>query len=214
MASRIDRVWIFIRQALTYPQVWIRLWVARCSGEQPLPSRQARTTATPPGRTTKGYEQMNNLFLAIGFGLITASIRALSTVVLSLPYGVTNMPPVAHGELLTLGAYGALVTQNLTGTVILATVVAATLGGGVNWLMNWGLLQQLGLVTQVVPSDDLLTGAVDQYIQTLRGFSPRVHREIKAFLRVGGGITEDAAYDLTADRLVLGSLARLQREQG
>ncbi len=73
---------------------------------------------------------MNDLFLAIGFGLVTASIVALSTVALSLQYGVTNIPNFAHGELLTIGAYGALVTQNLTGNVILAAVVAAALGGG------------------------------------------------------------------------------------
>jgi len=84
---------------------------------------------------------MNDLFLAIGFGLVTASIVALSTVALSLQYGVTNIPNFAHGELLTIGAYGALVTQNLTGNVILAAVVAAALGGGVGWLMNWGLIQ-------------------------------------------------------------------------
>ncbi len=74
--------------------------------------------------------------------------------------------------------------------------------------------QRLGLLTQVVPSDDLLTAVTDQYIQTVRVFSPRVHREIKTFLRASAGMTEATTYELAADRLVLGSLARVQREQG
>jgi neutral amino acid transport system permease protein len=50
---------------------------------------------------------MHDFFLAVGFGLVTASILAISTVALSLQYSVTNVPNFAHGEVMTLGAYWA-----------------------------------------------------------------------------------------------------------
>jgi branched-subunit amino acid ABC-type transport system permease component len=40
----------------------------------------------------------------VGFGLITASILALSTVALSLQFSVTNIPNFAHGEIMTTHA--------------------------------------------------------------------------------------------------------------
>ena len=51
---------------------------------------------------------MNTLLLGIGFGLVTASVLAISTVALSLQFGVTRVPNFAHGELMTVGAYAAL----------------------------------------------------------------------------------------------------------
>jgi neutral amino acid transport system permease protein len=84
---------------------------------------------------------VHDLFLAIGFGLVTASIIALATVALSLQYSVTDIPNFAHGELLTIGAYGAYVTQRFTDNLVVAAVVAATLSAGLAVLLNTALLQ-------------------------------------------------------------------------
>jgi neutral amino acid transport system permease protein len=84
---------------------------------------------------------VHDLFLAIGFGLVTASIIALATVALSLQYSVTDIPNFAHGELLTIGAYGAYVTQGFTDNLIVAALVAAMLSSGLAVLLNTALLQ-------------------------------------------------------------------------
>jgi branched-subunit amino acid ABC-type transport system permease component len=60
---------------------------------------------------------------AIGFGLVTSAIVAVSAVAFSLQYAVTDVPNFAHGELLTIAAYAAYETQQrglglLTGVVL------------------------------------------------------------------------------------------------
>jgi branched-subunit amino acid ABC-type transport system permease component len=85
---------------------------------------------------------LQDLLLAVGFGLVTAAIIALSTVALSLQYSVTNIPNFAHGELMTLGAYGAFVVQkNFSDNVILQAVAAALIGGFFAWAMNRFVIQ-------------------------------------------------------------------------
>ncbi len=66
----------------------------------------------------------------------------------------------------------------------------------------------LGLVNAVTDSDDSLGAAVDDEVAALRKHAPRVHNEIKDFLRASDDLTEAQAYELALDRLVLGSMAR------
>lgn len=84
---------------------------------------------------------MQDLGLAIGFGLVTASIIALATVALSLQYSVTNIPNFAHGELMTLGAYAALVVQRETDNIALQALAAALIAGIFAWSMNYFIIQ-------------------------------------------------------------------------
>lgn len=84
---------------------------------------------------------MHDLLLAFGFGLVTASIIALATVALSLQYSVTDIPNFAHGELMTVGAYGAYLTQHYTDNLIIAGIVAAALSAGLALILNTALLQ-------------------------------------------------------------------------
>jgi len=84
---------------------------------------------------------MHDLFLAVGFGLITASILALSTVALSLQYGVTNIPNFAHGEMMAVGAYAAYVVQGWINNLALEAIAAIALGAIMGWMMNWAVLQ-------------------------------------------------------------------------
>ncbi|MCU1469912.1 MAG: inner-rane translocator [Glaciihabitans sp.] len=48
---------------------------------------------------------MTELFLAIGFGLVIASVLALSAVGLSLQFGITNYINFAYGDFMAVGAY-------------------------------------------------------------------------------------------------------------
>jgi branched-subunit amino acid ABC-type transport system permease component len=83
---------------------------------------------------------MHDLFIAVGFGLVTASILALSAVALSLQLSVTSVPNFAHGELLTIGAYGALVASHFTPNFYAQGISAAVAGAALAWVLNTALL--------------------------------------------------------------------------
>ena len=98
------------------------------------------------GRAIRGSihdkgDALHDILLSVGFGLVTASIIALSTVALSLQYSVTNIPNFAHGELMTLGAYGALVAQRATDNIAVQALSAAAVGGVFAWGMNYFIIQ-------------------------------------------------------------------------
>src|SRR5487761_540044 len=84
---------------------------------------------------------MTILLHGVGFGLVTASIIALASVAFSLQFSVTTTPNFAHGELLTVGAYGALVGQLLTHNIVVEIVAAMLSGAVVASLLNFAILQ-------------------------------------------------------------------------
>lgn len=84
---------------------------------------------------------MNLLLESVGFGLVTGAIVALAAMGLSLQIGVTNVPNFAYGELLTYGAYGALVAQFVTKNLLLDCLVAMAAAGGTAYAMNRFVLQ-------------------------------------------------------------------------
>jgi enoyl-CoA hydratase/carnithine racemase len=67
---------------------------------------------------------------------------------------------------------------------------------------------ELGLVNAVVSSADELRKHTDERVAALRSRSPRVHADIKDMLRVFAEVGDDAALDVSLDRLVVGSLRR------
>jgi branched-subunit amino acid ABC-type transport system permease component len=86
---------------------------------------------------------MHDLALGFGFGIVTASILALSALALSLQYSVTSIPNFAHGQLLALGAYGAYVTQGFIDNVIAEALVAFLIGAAAAWFMNVALIRPM-----------------------------------------------------------------------
>lgn len=81
-------------------------------------------------------------FHAIGFGLVTASILALSSVGLTLQFGVTNYINFAYGELLTFGAYFTWVANSHYGwNIWVALLVGAIMVGIVGVILNVFILQ-------------------------------------------------------------------------
>jgi branched-subunit amino acid ABC-type transport system permease component len=78
--------------------------------------------------------------LTLGFGIVTASILALSAVAFTLQYAVTNVANISHGEILTAGAYAAYLVHERTGSAVAAAVAAALVGGLVALAMYSGVI--------------------------------------------------------------------------
>jgi enoyl-CoA hydratase/carnithine racemase len=70
---------------------------------------------------------------------------------------------------------------------------------------------ELGLLNAVVAGPDELTKDIDERITALREHDPRIHTEIREMLQAGRSLDEDQAFELSIDRLVVGSLRRLRR---
>ncbi len=67
--------------------------------------------------------------MILGFGLVSAAILALSAVAFTLEYAVTNVANLAHGEILTIGAYAAFLVLQSTGNILLSALSASLAGG-------------------------------------------------------------------------------------
>ncbi len=84
---------------------------------------------------------MSTLLLAIGFGLVTSAVIALSAVALSLQFSISNIPNFAHGEFLTLGAYGAFVAQVFTHNLVIDAIGAVVFAAAAGWLVNTAVIE-------------------------------------------------------------------------
>lgn len=85
---------------------------------------------------------MHLIVLAIGFGLVTASVLALASVGLTLQFGVTNYVNFAFGDFLTVGAYLAWVANvELHLSIWLAALIGALGMGVVAVILNRLILQ-------------------------------------------------------------------------
>lgn len=67
---------------------------------------------------------------------------------------------------------------------------------------------ELGLVNAVVPTAEALREDVDARVAALRRRNPRVHADIRDMIRAMAPLGDDAALDMSVDRLVVGSLRR------
>lgn len=85
---------------------------------------------------------MHTFLLSVGFGLVTAAILALSAVAFTLEYAVSRVANLAHGELLTLGAYAAYVVQGHNSNVALAALAAAGIGAVGAFATNIGVVER------------------------------------------------------------------------
>ena len=85
---------------------------------------------------------MHQAFLTLGFGLVTAAILSLSAVAFTLEYAVTNVANLSHGEILTVGAYTALVVHERTGSALAAALAAAAAGGIIALAMHLAVVDR------------------------------------------------------------------------
>jgi branched-subunit amino acid ABC-type transport system permease component len=85
---------------------------------------------------------MHLLLLDVGYGLVAASILALSAVAFTLEYAVSRVANLAHGEILTVGAYTAYLVQRAGGGVFLAAFAAAVAGAVTGYGTNLFLIER------------------------------------------------------------------------
>lgn len=78
---------------------------------------------------------MDQFLQAVGFGIASGAIIAISAVAFSLQYEVTGVPNFAHGEILTVAAYVAYVVQTNLGNIWEAVVAALGAGALTAYLM-------------------------------------------------------------------------------
>ena len=85
---------------------------------------------------------MDQFLLYVGFGIVTAAVLSLSAVALTLEFAVSRVANLAHGELLTIGAYAAYEFLQWTNSVVVAALGAAVVGGLAGIAMNVGLIER------------------------------------------------------------------------
>jgi branched-subunit amino acid ABC-type transport system permease component len=85
---------------------------------------------------------MHVFLLDVGYGLVTAAILSLSAVAFTLEYAVSRVANLAHGEILTVGAYTAYLVQRSTGNVLLSALAAAGAGGLAGYATNLFLIER------------------------------------------------------------------------
>ena len=74
---------------------------------------------------------MSILWISVGMGLAVAAILALSSVAFTLEYAVSRVVNLAHGEVLTIGAYAAYVSEtNFHQSLYVCAIIATVAGVG------------------------------------------------------------------------------------
>jgi branched-subunit amino acid ABC-type transport system permease component len=85
---------------------------------------------------------LDQFLLYVGFGIVTAAVLSLSALALTLEFAVSRVANLAHGELLTIGAYAAYEFLQWTNSVVVAALGAAVVGGMAGIAMNLGLIER------------------------------------------------------------------------
>lgn len=108
------------------------------------------------GAVSQGVQAQHLLSLTVR-GLMLGGILALGAIGLSLIFGVLNLPHFAHGELMSLGAYLALLVMTLVPQgaaltpfsfgpeLLLALVLVVPAVGGLSYLFDRGVYRPLRL---------------------------------------------------------------------
>ena len=97
---------------------------------------------------------MNIFWISVGSGIAVAAILALSAVAFTLEYAVSRVVNLAHGEILTIGAYSAYVGetnfhQNLYVCALIATLFGALGAMALNFSLIERFRNQKPLVTLI-----------------------------------------------------------------
>ena len=86
---------------------------------------------------------MSIFWITVGLGLATAAILALSAVAFTLEYAVSRVVNLAHGEVLTIGAYTAYVAETTFHQSLYVCALLATLFGAIGGMaLNFFLIER------------------------------------------------------------------------
>jgi branched-subunit amino acid ABC-type transport system permease component len=113
---------------------------------------------------------METLLHAVGFGLITSAIVALSSIALTLQWGLSSVPNFAHGEFLTVGAYAAFAVQGFTHNLLAEAATAAVVGAVVACATNLWLIEPFRKAGMSIPLLFVVTIGVSIVLQNLVSF--------------------------------------------
>jgi branched-subunit amino acid ABC-type transport system permease component len=145
---------------------------------------------------------MNQVTLALGFGLVTAAILALCAVGFTLQFGVSNIFNLAYGDVMTVAAFVAyLVNVDAHASIWIAMLAGGAAGAALSVAINRlifvpFLRRGTALFTMVMVSLAVATIAQNA-IQAIAGASFRSYtRRSESSLHIAGTI-------LTATQLVI-----------
>lgn len=110
---------------------------------------------------------MSGFGQAIGFGIVSAALIALSAVAMSMQFGVTKHANFAHGELLTVSAFTMVLMQKVTQNLFLDAAVGICASATLAWLINKTILQPFRRVVKRLIIMLIVTASVSQIIQSL-----------------------------------------------
>jgi branched-chain amino acid transport system permease protein len=108
---------------------------------------------------------MSELLQATGSGLVTSGVLALSTVGMSLQHRVTRHANFAHGEFMTVAAYGMFAMQAITKNLTIDALVGIATAVVVALALHWGLLTPFRKRTKRLVIILVVTAAASQLLQ-------------------------------------------------
>ena len=149
---------------------------------------------------------MSMVWLGIGFGLITASVLALSSVGLTLQFGVTNFVNFAYGEFLTIGAYFAFVLNmglhlNMWESMFIAGILTAI----VAWLFNIIVIEPF--TKRKAPTIILLVVTVGMDLFLMNGVQSIFGPEFKQYNAPPGALLHIGPFLFTLQQLLIIGIA-------
>jgi branched-chain amino acid transport system permease protein len=108
---------------------------------------------------------VSELLDATGTALVTSTILALSTVGMSLQHRVTRHANFAHGEFMTVAAYGMFSAQYVTTNLVVDALVGVAVAVIVALALHWGLLTPFRKRTSRLVIILVVTAAASQLVQ-------------------------------------------------
>jgi branched-subunit amino acid ABC-type transport system permease component len=108
---------------------------------------------------------MSGFGQAIGFGIISSALIALSAVAMSLQFGITKHANFAHGEFITVSAYTMVAVQGLVHNLFFDAACGIVVAALLAWVMNWAIIRPFRRIVKRLVIMLIVTAAVSQIIQ-------------------------------------------------
>jgi branched-subunit amino acid ABC-type transport system permease component len=110
---------------------------------------------------------MSGFGQALGFGIVSAALIALSAVAMSMQFGVTKHPNFAHGEFLTVSAFTMVEMQKISQNLFLDAAAGICVSAALAWAINKTILRPFRRVVKRLVIMLIITAAVSQIIEAI-----------------------------------------------
>lgn len=134
---------------------------------------------------------MTDLLQLVVYGIVTGSILALGAIGVSLVFSILRFAHFAHGDLMTIGAYGGLIGVSLAGlsplaSIPIAVAVAVAVALAAEYLLYRPLRDSHSHTVILLISSFGLALILRSAVQLIAGPSPTVYRSgIQLPVRIG-----------------------------